>query len=168
MHTVVRSARGQLCVGAAAVRCLPGPVALRVQWRRTRLGYIREGGNGGRGHTQAFPERPRGRVWYRCAVRNTRVGYRCLVLGSTPISAGHSDCPRGASDEICSQRRTQRAERTGLSIAAAAHRVSVAAGALACPFRPSWRCQAGASADHPEPGRSKVARFFLQSNTRPD
>ena len=28
MHTVVRSARGQLCVGAAAVRCLPGPVAL--------------------------------------------------------------------------------------------------------------------------------------------
>ena len=56
MHTVVRSARGQLCVGAAAVRCLPGPVALCVQWRRTRLGYIREGGNGGRGHTQ--PGRP--------------------------------------------------------------------------------------------------------------
>ena len=46
VHTVVRSARGQLCVGAAAVRCLPGPVALCVQWRRTRLGYIREGGNG--------------------------------------------------------------------------------------------------------------------------
>ena len=46
-------------------------------------------------------------------------------------------------------------------MAAAAHRVAVAAGALACPFRPSWRCQAGAAADHPEPGRSKVARFFL-------
>ena len=60
------------------------------------------------------------------ADRGTRVGYRCLVLGSTPISAGHPDCPRGASGEICSQRRTQRVERTGLSMVAAAHRVAVA------------------------------------------
>ena len=51
--------------------------------------------------------------------------------------------------------------------AAAAHRVAVAAGALACPFRPSWRCQAGAAADHPEPGRCKVARFFLAVQHRP-
>ena len=44
LHTVVHSTRGQLCVGAAALRCLPGPVALRVQRRRTCLGYIREDG----------------------------------------------------------------------------------------------------------------------------
>ena len=44
---------------------------------------------------------------------------------------------------------------------AAAHRVAVAVGAIACPFGPSWRCQAGAAADHPEPGRSEVALFFL-------
>ena len=87
-------------------------------------------------------------------------------MGSTPISAGHRDCPRGASGEICSQRRTQRVERTGLSMAAAAHRVAVAAGALACPFRPSWRCQAGAAADHPEPGRSKLLGFFFSSPTQ--
>ena len=69
--------------------------------------------------------------------------------------------------QICSQRRTQRAERTGLSMTAAAHRVAVAAGALARPFRPSWRCQAGAAADHPEPRRSEVARFFLAVQHRP-
>ena len=44
----------QLCVGAAAVRCVPGPLCgalwLCAPWRRTRPGYIREGGKGGRWH----------------------------------------------------------------------------------------------------------------------
>ena len=52
-------------------------------------------------------------------------------------------------------------------MADAAHRVAVAAGALACPFRPSWRCQAGAAADHPEPGRSKLKGFFLAVQHKP-
>ena len=41
----------QLCVGAAAVPCVPGPLCgalwLCAPWRRTRPGYIREGGKGG-------------------------------------------------------------------------------------------------------------------------
>ena len=91
--------------------------------------------------------------------------------GHTQTRAHASRCvtvgPRGASGDVCFQRRTQPVKRTGLSMTAAAHRVAVAAGALARPFRPSWRCQAGAAADHPEPRRSEVARFFLAVQHRP-
>ena len=56
----------------------------------------------------------------------------------TSISAGHSVGPRVASGEICSQRRTECVKRTWFSMVAEAHRVTVAVGALECPFGPSW------------------------------
>ena len=70
-----------------------------------------------------------------------RVGDRGRVSVPTSLSAGLSVGPRGprdASGEICSQRRTKCVKRTWFSLAAAAHGVTVAVGALECPFGPSW------------------------------
>ena len=75
-----------------------------------------------------------------------RVGDRGLVSVPTSLSAGLSVGPRGprdASGEICSQRRTKCVKRTWVSMAAAAHRVTVAVGALECPFGPSWHRKKG-------------------------
>ena len=58
-----------------------------------------------------------------------RVGDRGLVLVPTSLSAGLSvglRGPRDASGEICSQRRIKSVQRTWFSMAAAAHRVTVA------------------------------------------
>ena len=80
-----------------------------------------------------------------------RVGDRGLVSVPTSLSAGLSVGPRGprdASGEICSQRRIKSVQRTWFSMAAAAHRVTVAVGALECPFGPSWPRKQG-----PPPGK---------------
>ena len=68
-----------------------------------------------------------------------RVGDRGLFSVPTPLSAGQSVGPRGASGEICSQRRTKCVKRTWFSMMATAYKVTVAMGALECPFGPSWR-----------------------------
>ena len=98
-----------------------------------------------------------------------RVGDRGLVSVPTSLSAGLSVGPRGprdASGEICSQRRTKCVKRTWFSLAAAAHGLTVAVGALECSFGPSWPRK-----KDPPPGKCALrmdaarVRFFVLSSS---
>ena len=104
---------------------------------------------------------------HRLGHARCQVGDRGLVSVPTSLSAGLSVGPRGprdASGEICSQRRTKCVKRTWFSMAAAAHRVTVAVGALECPFGPSWHRKKG-----PPPGKCALrmdgARVRISSSS---
>ena len=114
-------------------------------------------------------EQPTDRAWRLGTGWVMCVGDRGLVSVPASLSAGLSVGPRGprdASGEICSQRRTKCVKRTWFSLAAAAHGLTVAVGALECSFGPSWPRK-----KDPPPGKCALrmdaarVRFFVLSSS---